>query len=239
MAGWLSPRTRGSRRRWVGFPHGWRRDLPRTAGWVSRGRRRELRMWRVAFPANGGQRAWVSSNPASLSQRQSGGLELEAGRRALSQRQAGGHWVRGRPAGIDSAAGRWARVSRGRRRRHLLRTVGWLIRERRRELPRMAGWLSRERRRQLPRTAGWLSHERRRELPRTAGWESRERRRKLPRTRGHEGSGTKHRNNQKTWKNEQNKTRWRDDAYCLVWSSVTVHTAGRNEEHADEDITSK
>ncbi len=37
------PRTRGSRRRWVGFPHGRRRDLPRTAGSVSRGRRRELR----------------------------------------------------------------------------------------------------------------------------------------------------------------------------------------------------
>ncbi len=55
------------------------------------------------------------------------------------------------------------------RRRHLLRTVGWLIRERRRELPRTAGWLSRERRHELPRTAGWESRERRRKLPRTAG----------------------------------------------------------------------
>ncbi len=95
---------------------------------------------------------------------------------------ASAHWVRGRPAGIESEAGRWARVSRGRR-RHLLRTVGWLIREWRRELPRTEGWLSRERWRQLPRTPGSLSRERRRELPRTAGWlsrgeNSRERRRK-------------------------------------------------------------
>ncbi len=110
-AGWPSPRTRGSRRRWVGFPHGRRRDLPRTAGSVSRGRRRELK-WRVGFP----RQRW----PAGMSQRQSGELESVAIRQA---------WVRGRPAGIDSAAGRWARVSRGRR-RHLLRMVGWLICER-------------------------------------------------------------------------------------------------------------
>ncbi len=40
-AGCLSPQTRGSCRRWVGFPHGRRRDLPRTVGSVSRGRRRD------------------------------------------------------------------------------------------------------------------------------------------------------------------------------------------------------
>ncbi len=48
-------------------------------------------------------------------QRQSGGLESAAIRRAwvsgdpagLSQRWSGGHWVRGGPAGIESEAGRW------------------------------------------------------------------------------------------------------------------------------------
>ncbi len=41
--------------------------------------------------------AWVSGNPAGMSQRRSGGLESAAIRRALSQRRAGGHWVRGDP----------------------------------------------------------------------------------------------------------------------------------------------
>ncbi len=174
---------------------------------MGRGRRRETDSGELTFPADDQwhesaaiRRAWVSGNPASLSQRQSGEpesaairrawvsgtpgeLESEAGRRALSQRQAGGHWVRGRPAGIESEAGRWARVSHGWR-RHPLGTEGRMIRKRRHELPRTAGWQSRERRRQLPRTAGSLSRERRQEVPRTAGWESRERRRKLPRTAG-------------------------------------------------------
>ncbi len=65
---------------------------------------------------SGGQRAWVSANPVGLSQRQSGGhesaairrLESVAIRRALSQRQSGGLWVRGGPAGIESEAGRRA-----------------------------------------------------------------------------------------------------------------------------------
>ncbi len=110
---------------------------------------------------------------------------------------------------------------------------GMLSRKQWRQLPWTAGWRSRER-------AAWTrmsSHEPRDGRAANGGVNSRERagmrargeRTRLPR-------GTKHRNNQKTWKNEQNKTRWRDDAYCLVWSSVTVHTAGRNEEHADEDI---
>ncbi len=232
-ADWLSPRTRGSRRRWVGFPHGRRRDLPRTAGSVSRRRRRELRS-ELAFPANDDQRAWVSGNPASL-----------------SQRQSGGHWVSGRPAGIESAAGieseagsglgggiesaagRWARVSRGWW-RHLLWTVGWLIRERRRELPRMAGWLSRERRRELPRTAGWESRERRRKLPQTAGWESRKRRRKLPRTAGWESRerrewglaacGLACREGQNTGTNKTlektNKTKRGEGTTLTVWSGL-------------------
>ncbi len=51
---------------------------------------------------------WVSGNPAGMSQRQSGGHESAAIRRALSQRRAGGHWVRGGPAGIESEAGRRA-----------------------------------------------------------------------------------------------------------------------------------
>ncbi len=46
---------------------------------------------------SGGQRAWVSANPVGLSQRQSGGHESAAIRRALSQRRSGGHWVRGGP----------------------------------------------------------------------------------------------------------------------------------------------
>ncbi len=39
-------------------------------------------------------------------------------------------------------------------------------------------------------------------------------------------------------KTKQNKTRWRGAAYCLVWSSVTVHTRGRIHEHTDEDLNS-
>ncbi len=44
---------------------------------------------------SGGRRAWVSANPAGLSQRRSGGLESAAIRRA---------WVSGDPAGIESEA---------------------------------------------------------------------------------------------------------------------------------------
>ncbi len=44
---------------------------------------------------SGGQRAWVSANPAGM-----------------SQRRSGGHWVRGRPAGIESEAGRWRDLPR-------------------------------------------------------------------------------------------------------------------------------
>ncbi len=182
----------------LAFPHGRRRDLPRTAGSVRRGRRRKLRKWRVGFPRQRRpagmsqaaiRQAWVSGNPAGLSQQQSGrlesaairrawvrarpaGIESEAGRQALSQRQAGGHWVQ-----------RWAggpRVSRGRR-HHLLRTVGWLIRERRR---------------------------------------------KTPANGGHEGSRradslaarTKHGNNQKTWKT--NKTKRGEGTTLTVWSGL-------------------
>ncbi len=47
-----------------------------------------------------------------LSQRQSGGLESAAIRRALGQRWAGGHWVRGGPAGIESEAMRWRDLPR-------------------------------------------------------------------------------------------------------------------------------
>ncbi len=57
---------------------------------------------------SGGQRAWVSANPVGLSQRRSGGLESAAIRRALSQRQSGGLWVSGDPAGFKSEAGRQA-----------------------------------------------------------------------------------------------------------------------------------
>ncbi len=71
---------------------------------------------------SGGQRAWVSADPAGLSQRRSGGLEsaaiwrawvsgdpagIESAaiRRALSQRRAGGHWVRGGPVAWSPANG--------------------------------------------------------------------------------------------------------------------------------------
>ncbi len=113
-----------------------------------------------------------------------------------------------------------------------------MIRERRRELPRTAGWQSRERRRQLPRTAGWLSRERRRELPRTAGWESRERRRKLPRT----ASGLACREGQNTGTNKTlektNKSKRGEGTTLTVGSGLLsrVHTAGRDEEHADEEV---
>ncbi len=63
---------------------------------------------------SGGQRAWVSGDPAGLSQRRSGGhwvsggpagIESEAARRALSQRWAGGHWVSGDPVAWSPANG--------------------------------------------------------------------------------------------------------------------------------------
>ncbi len=60
---------------------------------------------------SGGQRAWINAVPVGLSQRQSGGLEsaagfrTAAGRRALSQRRAGGHWVRGDPVAWSPANG--------------------------------------------------------------------------------------------------------------------------------------
>ncbi len=49
--------------------------------------------------------AWVSGNPAGMSQRRSGGLESAAIRRALSQRRAGGHWVSGDPVAWSPANG--------------------------------------------------------------------------------------------------------------------------------------
>ncbi len=54
---------------------------------------------------SGGQRAWVSGDPAGMSQRRSGGLESAAIRRALSQRRAGGHWVSGDPVAWSPANG--------------------------------------------------------------------------------------------------------------------------------------
>ncbi len=47
--------------------------------------------WIHGARVSGDRRAWVSGDPAGL-----------------SQRRSGGHWVRGRPAGIESEAGRWA-----------------------------------------------------------------------------------------------------------------------------------
>ncbi len=54
---------------------------------------------------SGGRRALVSANPVGLSQRRSGGLESAAIRRALSQRRAGRHWVRGGPVAWSPANG--------------------------------------------------------------------------------------------------------------------------------------
>ncbi len=114
--------------------------------------------------------------PAGLSQRRSGRLESAAGRRALSQRRAGGHWIRGDPAAIiwgscgrrvgfphDPAATIWG--SRGRR-------VGF-PRERRAGCERR-GW--------EPRTAAWSPAIRGLEgatdsgrlLPRSAGMRARD-----------------------------------------------------------------
>ncbi len=57
-------------------------------------------MWTLhGARVSGGQQAWVSANPVGLSQRQSGGHESAAIRRA---------WVSGDPAGIESEAGRRA-----------------------------------------------------------------------------------------------------------------------------------
>ncbi len=54
---------------------------------------------------SGGRRALVSANPVGLSQRRSGGFESAAIWRALSQRRASGHWVRGGPVAWSPANG--------------------------------------------------------------------------------------------------------------------------------------
>ncbi len=234
-AGWLDHSTAGAggleeatagcgqsdRGRWVGFPREPERAadgglaFPTDGCVISREQRGRWAAdggvnWgsgELAFPANGGRRAWVSGNPA--------GIESEAGRRALIQRRAGGLGL-AVDGGVVISCERWAGWSTN---------GGVNSREWRDRWAANGGVNSRE----LPRTAGWESREWRRKLPRMAGTRARGERTRLPR-------GTKHRNKITTWKNEQNKTRWRDDAYCLVWSSVTVHTAGRDEEHADKDI---
>ncbi len=168
---------------------------------------------------------WTGSTGLGLAT--TGGHESVAIRRALSQRRAGGHWVRGGPAGIESSGKRWAWVSCGRR-RHLPRTAGSVSRGRR-------AWGSGNPGTREP--AGGLGGTATREpasglgiatagggyLPRSAGMRARGQRTHLPQE-------TKHRKQIKTRKNEQNKTRWRGAAYGWVWSSVTVHTAGRNKD---------
>ncbi len=178
--------------------------------------------------------------PAGMNQRQSGGLESAAIRRAwvsgdpagLSQRRSGGLWVSGDPAGIESEMGRRALSQR--------RSGGVISRERR-------AWGSGN-----PGTSRWAweSHRRRRISHAIGGHEGiaaiglaglavippnshallqwamagLRAATSLPRDRHKQ---TKLRNKIKTFKNE-NKTRWRGAAYGMVWSSVTVHTRGRN-----------
>ncbi len=158
--------------------------------------------------------AWVSGDPAGMSQRRSGGLESAAIRRALSQRRSGGHWVRGGPAGIESEAGRWALSQR--------RSGGVIFRERRAWGSGNPGTIRR----------AWESHRRRRISPAIGGhegitaiglaalaaippnshavlqWAMAGGRvaTSLPRDRQ---TGT----NKNFSKNEQNKTRWRGAAY--------------------------
>ncbi len=72
-----------------------------------------------------GRRAWVSGDPAGLSQRRSGRLESAAIRRA---------WVSGDPAGLSQR-----------------RAGGVISREQRRHLPRTAGMRARGQRTRLPR----------------------------------------------------------------------------------------
>ncbi len=193
--------------------------------------------WRVDWihgaRDSGGQRAWVSADPVGLSQRRSGGHESAAIRRALSQRRAGGHWVRGGPAGIESEAGRRALSQR--------RAGGVISRERRAwgsgnpGTRQPAGGLGRA-------TAGG------RYLPRSAGMRARGQRTRgtrgdpaeLPRRPavgyGGRTSGdflatgqTEEQQNKRLSKTE-NKTGWMGAAYGWVWSSVTVHTRGRNKD---------
>ncbi len=49
--------------------------------------------------------AWVSGDPAGMSQQRSGGFESAAIRRALSHRRASGHWIRGGPVAWSPANG--------------------------------------------------------------------------------------------------------------------------------------
>ncbi len=126
--------------------------------------------------------------------------------------------------------GRLVWVSCGRRHRFPHERQRRFPRERRRRSPReRRAWRSRGRRR------AWGTHGQRTrgtrgdptELPRRLAVGYNERR--LP------CRGTNRQEQNKTFKNEKTKRGEGVPLTVWVWSSVTVHTAGRNKEHGDED----
>ncbi len=99
------PRQGGRRLEWPPWPQQEEPPAPDESPWTRQGSlkcscghnktdTRHSWPWRVdsihGARVSGGLQAWVSGDPAGLSQRQSGGHESVAGRRALSQRRAGG-----------------------------------------------------------------------------------------------------------------------------------------------------
>ncbi len=139
------------------------------------------------------RRAWVSGDPAGLSQRRSGGLESAVIRRALSQRRAGGHWVRGGPVawwgsgnpGTRQPAGGLGRATAG---------GGYL--------PRSAGMRASQ-----PADTRHSRRSRRTPTPSCSGlWRDYERR--LP----CRGTDTQEQN-KRLYKKRTNKTWWRGAAY--------------------------
>ncbi len=168
------------------------------------------------------RRAWVSDYPAGLSQRQSGGLESAAGRRHDLPQTAG----LGEPRTAAAISREWR--------------AGWAA---------DSGVISRERRAwgssnpgtRQPAGGLGIATASGGYLPRSAGMRARGQRTRRTPTPTWRGLGRKDewrlpcRGTNKSISKTEHKTRWRGAAYFLVWSSVTVHTAGRNEEHADED----
>ncbi len=120
------PRQGGRRLKWPPWPQQEEPPAPDESPWTRQGSlkcscghnktdTRHSWPWHVDLihgaRDSGGRRAWVSANPAGLSQRRSwvssdpAGIESEAGRRALSQRRAGGVISRDRRAWGLAASG--------------------------------------------------------------------------------------------------------------------------------------
>ncbi len=147
----------------------------------------------------------------------------------MSQRRSGGHWVRGGPAGIESAAIRWRDLPRTAHlgERQLGNPPAGLGE------PPPAADISRDRRAWGLAASGLAAI-----LPNSHAllqWSMAGLRAATSSPRDRHKTQEQNKNFSK---NEQNKTRWRGAAYCL--GLVFCHGAHTREEqeHADEDLNS-